>query len=112
MVAVMSVPESFQRSFRLLAFCLIATLVVPAYSAAQERVRIAYGAVSVQSGLVWLAKQKNLFAKYNLAPEIVYIPGGSTNIQALISGNLDISQLTAAPGVAAILTELVEDLMR
>src|ERR1043165_5987343 len=101
MVGVMAVPESFQRSVRRLAFCLIATLVVPAYSAAQERVRIAYGAVSVQSGLVWLAKQKNLFAKYNLAPEIVYIPGGSTNIQALISGNLDISQLTAAPGVAA-----------
>jgi NitT/TauT family transport system substrate-binding protein len=74
---------------------------LPASAAAQERVRIAYGAVSVQSGLVWLAKQKNLFAKYNLAPEIVYIPGGSTNIQALISGNLDISQLTAAPGVAA-----------
>jgi len=97
----MSAPESFQRSFRRLAFCLIAALVVPAYSAAQERVRTAYGAVSVQSGLVWLAKQKNLFAKYNLAPEIVYIPGGSTNIQALISGNLDISQLTAAPGVAA-----------
>jgi len=69
--------------------------------AAEERIRIAYGAVSVQSGLVWIAKQKNLFAKYNLSPEIVYIPGGTTNIQALVSGNLDLSQLTGAPGVAA-----------
>ncbi len=80
---------------------LISFVLVPGSVAAQERVRTAYGAVSVQSGLVWLAKQKNLFAKYNLAPEMVYIPGGSINIQALISGNLDISQLTAAPGVAA-----------
>lgn len=80
---------------------LILFILVPVCAAAQERVRTAYGAVSVQSGLVWLAKQKNLFAKYNLAPEMVYIPGGSINIQALISGNLDISQLTAAPGVAA-----------
>ncbi|HKA34314.1 MAG TPA: ABC transporter substrate-binding protein [Candidatus Binatia bacterium] len=84
-----------------MAFCLIAALVVPAYSAAQERVRIGYGAVSVQSGLVAIAKQKNLFAKYNLVPETIYISGGSINLQALISGNLDLSQLTAAAGVAA-----------
>jgi NitT/TauT family transport system substrate-binding protein len=89
--------QTFQRSI----FWLILAVVFSANAAAQERIRTAYGAVSVQSGLVWLAKQKNLFAKYNLAPEIVYISGGSINIQALISGNLDISQLTAAPGVAA-----------
>jgi ABC-type nitrate/sulfonate/bicarbonate transport system substrate-binding protein len=67
----------------------------------QEKIRIGYGAVSIQSGLVWIAKEKGLFAKYGLTPEIVYIPGGSTNIQALISGNLDLTQLTGAPGVAA-----------
>ena len=85
------------------AFAVLALLVwlAPAARAAEERIRIAYGAVSVQSGLVWIAKQKNLFAKYNLSPEIVYIPGGSINIQALISGNLDLTQLSAAPGVAA-----------
>ena len=87
---------NFAILFFVLAICL---LDLPA--AAQERVRIGYGAVSVQSGLVWIAKQKNILAKYNLTPEIVYIPGGSTNVQALVSGNLDVSQLTAPPGVAA-----------
>jgi ABC-type nitrate/sulfonate/bicarbonate transport system substrate-binding protein len=67
----------------------------------QEQIRVGYGAVSIQSGLVWIAKLKGLFAKYGLSPEIVYIPGGSTNIQALISGNLEVTQLTGAPGVAA-----------
>ena len=93
--------RSFRQFSKRSVLFLILALFSPASAAAQERVRIAYGAVSVQSGLVWLAKQKNLFAKYNLAPEIVYIPGGSINIQALISGNLDVSQLTAAAGVAA-----------
>jgi ABC-type nitrate/sulfonate/bicarbonate transport system substrate-binding protein len=88
----------FQRAFSTL---LLLLLLLPTSGAAEERIRVAYGAVSVQSGLVWIAKQKNLFAKYNLASEIVYIPGGTTNIQALISGNLDLSQLTGAPGVAA-----------
>ena len=73
----------------------------PIHSYSQEKIRIGYGALSIQSGLVWIAKQKGLFSKYGLAAEIIYIPGGSTNIQALISGNLDLSQLTGAPGVAA-----------
>ena len=67
----------------------------------QEKIRVGHGSVSMQSGLVSIAKQKGLFAKYGLVPEIIYIPGGSTNIQALISGNLDITQLSGAPGAAA-----------
>ena len=78
------------------ALCLLASR-----GYAQEKVRIAYGSVSVQSGLVWIGKDKGLFAKYGLAPEIIYIPGGSTNIQVLVSGSLDFSQLTGAPGAAA-----------
>lgn len=84
-----------------IAIIALVAIFLPATGLAQDKIRTAYGAVSVQSGLVWIAKQKNLFAKYNLFPEIIYIPGGSINIQALISGNLDVSQLTAAPGVAA-----------
>ena len=68
---------------------------------AQEKIRIGIGSVSLQSVLPYIGKQRGLFAKYNLVPEIVYIPGGSTNVQALISGNLDISQLSGAPGAAA-----------
>jgi NitT/TauT family transport system substrate-binding protein len=68
---------------------------------AQEKIRIGIGSVSLQSVLPFIGKQRGLFAKYNLVPEIVYIPGGSTNVQALISGNLDLSQLSGAPGAAA-----------
>ncbi len=53
---------------------------------AQEKIRIGIGSVSLQSVLPFIGKQRGLFAKYNLVPEIVYIPGGSTNVQALISG--------------------------
>ena len=67
----------------------------------QEKIRVGQGSVSIQSGLGWIAKQRGFFAKYGLSPEIIYIPGGSTNIHALISGNLDLTQLSGAPGVAA-----------
>ena len=73
----------------------------PIRSYPQEKIWVGYGAVSVQSSLVSIANQRGLFAKYGLAPEIIYIPGGSTNVQALISGNLDLTQLSGAPGAAA-----------
>jgi NitT/TauT family transport system substrate-binding protein len=69
--------------------------------AAEEKIRVGQGAVSVQSGIMYIAKDRGLFAKYGLAPEIIYIPGGSTNVQVLVSGNLELSQLSGAPGVAA-----------
>jgi NitT/TauT family transport system substrate-binding protein len=67
----------------------------------QETMRVGQGAVSLQSGLMHIAKDRGLFAKYGLVSEIVYIPGGTTNIQVLVSGSLDMSQLSGAPGVAA-----------
>ena len=48
-----------------------------------------------------IGKDRGLFAKYGLSTEAIYIPGGSTNVQVLLSGNLDLSQLSGAPGVAA-----------
>jgi ABC-type nitrate/sulfonate/bicarbonate transport system substrate-binding protein len=68
---------------------------------AQEKIRIGLGSISLQSGLVHIAKDRGLFAKYGLTVESIYIPGGSTNVQVLVSGNLDLSQLSDAPGVAA-----------
>ena len=70
-------------------------------SHAQEKIRVGQGSISLQSGLMHIAKDRGLFAKYGLVTETIYIPGGSTNIQVLISGNLDLSQLSGAPGVAA-----------
>ncbi|HEX9453401.1 MAG TPA: ABC transporter substrate-binding protein [Candidatus Binatia bacterium] len=68
---------------------------------AQEKIRVGLGSVSLQSGLVYIAKDRGIFTKYGLTAESIYIPGGSTNVQVLISGNLDMSQLSGAPGVAA-----------
>ena len=67
----------------------------------QERIRVGQGSVSMYSGLMYIGKDRGLFAKYGLMTEVIYIPGGTTNVQVLVSGNLDLSQLSGAPGVAA-----------
>jgi NitT/TauT family transport system substrate-binding protein len=87
------------KKYLLLNLLLLCSWAVDA--PAQERIRIGLGSISLQSGLVHVAKDRGLFAKYGLVAESIYIPGGSINVQVLISGNLDLSQLSGAPGVAA-----------
>ena len=86
-------------------FILITTLILSSWlsgwTEAQEKIRVGQGSISLQSGLMHIGKDRGLFAKYGLTTETIYIPGGSTNVQVLISGNLDLSQLSGAPGVAA-----------
>ena len=52
----------------------------------QEKIRVGQGSVSLQSGLMYIGKDRGLFAKYGLTTEVIYIPGGSTNVQVLVSG--------------------------
>jgi NitT/TauT family transport system substrate-binding protein len=83
---------------------LLAILITTCYGGgteAQDKLRVGQGSISLQSGLMHIAKDRGIFAKYGLDVETIYIPGGSTNIHVLISGNLDLSQLSGAPGVAA-----------
>jgi ABC-type nitrate/sulfonate/bicarbonate transport system substrate-binding protein len=86
-------------------FIFIATLIfsfwLSGWAEAQEKIRVGQGSISLQSGLMHIGKDRGLFAKYGLTTETIYIPGGSTNVQVLVSGNLDLSQLSGAPGVAA-----------
>jgi ABC-type nitrate/sulfonate/bicarbonate transport system substrate-binding protein len=88
------------RNSILLALCLLFCSSIRAGNA-QEKIRVGQGSVSLQSGLMHIAKDRGLFAKYGLVAEVIYIPGGSTNVQVLVSGSLDLSQLSGAPGVAA-----------
>ncbi len=68
---------------------------------AADTIRIAYSSVNPHALLVYLADKRGLFAKYGLSSVVVYIPGGSTVVQTMMSGDVDLGQLTGAPGVAA-----------
>jgi NitT/TauT family transport system substrate-binding protein len=82
-------------------FALIVALFPSGSAQSQEKIRVGLGSISLQSGLVHIGKERGLFAKYGLTTESIYIPGGSTNVQVLVSGSLDLSQLSGAPGVGA-----------
>ena len=68
---------------------------------AADTIRIAYSSVNPHALLVSLAEKRGLYAKYGLSSVVVYIPGGTTVVQTMMSGDVDLGQLTGAPGVAA-----------
>jgi len=84
----------------IVAACMLFCAASKSVSAA-DTIRIAYSSVNPHALLVSLAEKRGLFTKYGLSSMVVYIPGGSTVVQTMISGEIDLGQLTGAPGVAA-----------
>ncbi|MGH7816895.1 MAG: ABC transporter substrate-binding protein [Candidatus Binatia bacterium] len=66
-----------------------------------EPLRIAYTAIAVVYGPLWLTKDAGLFKKYNIEPEFIYIAGGPPSLQALIAGDVAISFTAGGATVAA-----------
>ena len=81
------------------AWMILKCLAVSVFAA--DTIRIAYSSVNPHALLVSLAEKRGLYAKYGLSSVVVYIPGGSTAIQAMVSGDIDLAQLTGPPGVTA-----------
>jgi NitT/TauT family transport system substrate-binding protein len=82
-------------------FCCLLLLLCCNGVFAADTIRIAYSSVNPHALLVSMAEKRGLYAKYGLSPVIIYVSGGSTVIQAMVSGDIDLGQLTGAPGVAA-----------
>jgi ABC-type nitrate/sulfonate/bicarbonate transport system substrate-binding protein len=82
---------------------LLGVLLLGSFGAAfaADTIRIAYSSVNPHALLVSLAEKRGLYAKYGLSSVVVYIPGGTTVVQTMMSGDVDLGQLTGAPGVAA-----------
>ena len=67
-------------------------------SAAQERVRVGWAAMTASHTPLWVAQEKGLFAKQGLLAESIFFGAGPPAMQALVAGDLDIV-VTSAPNV-------------
>jgi NitT/TauT family transport system substrate-binding protein len=68
---------------------------------AQEKLMMGFTGIGVGAEIHHLAKDAGLFKKHGLDVEIIYIPAGSTAIQAMISGEVSIGWGNEAAGVVA-----------
>ena len=76
-------------------------LATAASANAADTIRVAYSSVNPHALLVSMAEKRGLYAKYGIASTVIYVSGGSTVVQAMVGGDIDLGQLTGAPGVIA-----------
>jgi len=72
-------------------------------SSSLEKTRVAYSSISGNTASLWVAYEHGFFRKHGLNVELVFIEGGSTTVQTLISGDVAIAQMA---GSAAIQSNL------
>ena len=70
----------------ILAAILILTL---SQDAQAQKLLLAHVAINPGQGMLHLAKDSGILAKYGFSAEVVLIPGTPRTIQALIAGDLD-----------------------
>ena len=89
---------------RLLQFLLLCfyCVVVPVGASAQTTVRIAFNGFGGVAPL-YLGQEAGIFKKQNLNLELIFIPGGSLSLQALIGKSLDLLMTGGPPVINAYL---------
>src|SRR5262252_7951173 len=86
-------------SLLFLSFCY---LLVPVGGNAQTTVRIAFNGFGGVAPL-YLGQEAGIFKKQNLNLELIFIPGGSLSLQALIGKSLDLLMTGGPPVINAYL---------
>jgi NitT/TauT family transport system substrate-binding protein len=83
-------------------FCLVAVVLLmllsSSASAQVTKLNVGYSAISADQLPAWIAKETGIFNKNGLDVQLIYFTGGTTTVQALVSGEVPISQV-AGPAV-------------
>ena len=79
---------------------LLAAMLVsaPVFS---QTLKVPFVSISPNPAPLWIAKEAGLFKKHNLDVELVYIPGGTVIIQAMLSGEVRLANMAPPAAITA-----------
>jgi NitT/TauT family transport system substrate-binding protein len=80
---------------------LIFVLCLQAHAA--DRLRLGYSSITANRLPLWLGQEAGIFARHGIDAELLLIPSGTTGVQALVAGEVQILSATGATAVAAAL---------
>ena len=64
---------------------------------AADRVRLGYSSITANRLPLWLGQEARIFARHGINAELLLIPSGTTGVQALVAGEVQILSATGAP---------------
>ena len=63
--------------------------------------KVPYVSISPTNGPLWIAKETDLFKKYNIEAQLIYIPGGTVIIQSMLAGEANVANMAPPAALAA-----------
>jgi NitT/TauT family transport system substrate-binding protein len=82
-------------------FLVFLHCVAGVYPLNAQILRVPYVSISPTNGPLWIAKETNLFKKYNLDAQLIYIPGGTIIIQSMLAGEANVANMAPPAAMAA-----------
>jgi len=89
------------RHYLLTSSFLVGLLLLTYRTAEAQSLKIPYVSLSPTAGPLWIAYEAGLFKRNNINAELLYIPGGSTIIQAIVSGDVKIANMAPPSAIGA-----------
>jgi NitT/TauT family transport system substrate-binding protein len=66
-----------------------------------QTLKVPYVSLSPTAGPLWIAYEAGFFKKNNVTAELLYIPGGSTIIQSIMSGDVKVANMAPPSAIGA-----------
>src|SRR6476660_189105 len=84
-----------------LPFGLVLAWLCYSASAGAQSLKVPFAALSPNYAPLWIADRTGLFKKYGLDVQLIYISAGSVIVPAILSGQVDIANMSSAPALTA-----------
>ena len=83
-------------------FAFFLALQIPAWETLYaQTLKVPYVSLSPTAGPLWIAYEAGFFKKNNVTAELLYIPGGSTIIQSIMSGDVKVANMAPPSAIGA-----------
>ncbi len=86
---------------RVILVCVLALQLLASGVLQAQTLKVPYVSLSPTAGPLWIAYEAGYFKKNNISTELLYIPGGSTIIQAIISGDVRVANMAPPSAISA-----------
>lgn len=82
---------------------LLLLVILAVHGQAADGVRVGYSSITANRLPLWLGQEAGIFARHGLDAELLLIPSGTTAVQALVAGEVQLLTATGTTAVAATL---------
>jgi NitT/TauT family transport system substrate-binding protein len=92
---------AMQKRAKLALGLALISIVVHSVPATAQTLRVPFAALSPNYAPLWIADQAGFFKNHGLDVQLIYISAGSVIVPAILSGQVDIANMSSAPPLTA-----------